>query len=58
MAGAVFPKATLREKLENATARALWLTRVRAEREFWKHCEGSRVQAISHRLRDKNRAAS
>jgi hypothetical protein len=61
--GQLFPKTTRWEEIEHATARALWPTfwrvrrqRIRAEREFWKHYEGSRVQALSHRLRGKNRA--
>ena len=53
-----FPPTTAREELEFATARALWPTwwrlrryRVRTQRLFWKHYEGSRTQAVVHRIR-------
>jgi hypothetical protein len=56
-----FPPLTLRERFENSFARATWPTywrarqyRVRAERQFWKRYEGSRVQALSHRVRGKS----
>jgi len=60
-----FPPLTRWEKLENAVARATWPTywrarqvRIRAERRFWQHYEGSRLQAIRHRLRGDHRAAA
>jgi hypothetical protein len=59
-----FPRASQWEQLENAAARATWPTywrmrqyRVRMERQFWKHYEGSRAQALSHAVRGKQRTA-
>jgi hypothetical protein len=58
-----FPQFTPWEKVENAFARTTWPTywkarqaRVRAERRFWEQYEGSRLQAIRHRLRGDHRA--
>ncbi|MBV9346158.1 MAG: aspartyl/asparaginyl beta-hydroxylase domain-containing protein [Gammaproteobacteria bacterium] len=58
-----FPPSTRWEEYEEALARATWPTywrmrqyRVRAERQFWKHYEGSRVQALRHRVLPKHRA--
>lgn len=59
------PQPSAWEQLEYATARATWPTfwrlrqvRIRAERQFWKHYEGSRPQAVVHRIRGKHRAAA
>jgi len=61
----LFPPLTPWEQLENAVARAIWPTywrlrqlRARAERQFWSHYEGSRPQAVVHRIRGKNRMAA
>lgn len=60
-----FPPCSAWERFENAVARTTWPTywrarryRLRAARSFWTHYEGSRVQAISHRLRGKHRAVA
>jgi hypothetical protein len=59
-----FPPLTHWEQFENAVARktlpAYWRMRwqrVRMQREFWKHYEGSRAQALAHAVRGKHRAA-
>jgi hypothetical protein len=59
-----FPPSTHREQFENAAARKIlpvyWRMRwqrVRLERQFWKHYEGSRAQALAHAVRGKHRAA-
>jgi hypothetical protein len=59
-----FPRPTAWERLEFAAARATWPTfwslrrwRLRAERQFWKHYEGSRAQTVVHRIRGKTHAA-
>ena len=53
-----FPPTTAWEELEFATARALWPAwwrlrryRVRTQKYFWKQYEGSRAQAMVHRIR-------
>jgi hypothetical protein len=60
-----FPNPSSWEQVEFAAARATWPTlwrlrklRLRAERQFWKHYEGSRTQAVMHRLRGKDKAAA
>jgi len=60
-----FPEASVWEQFEFAAARATWPTfwklrqlRVRTERQFWKHYEGSRPQTILRRIRGKHRAAA
>ena len=60
-----FPKPTAWEQLEFMTARTTWppywklrQLRVRTVRQFWKHYEGSRAQAVVHRIRGKHRAAA
>jgi|SRR5882762_3245849 len=60
-----FPRPTAWERFEFAAARATWPTfwrlrqwRVRTERQFWKHYEGSRTQTVVHRIRGKTRAAA
>jgi hypothetical protein len=60
-----FPPTTAWERFEFAAARATWPTfwrlrkwRVRAERQFWQRYEGSRAQAVVHRVRGKTRAAA
>jgi len=60
-----FPQPTAWEELEFATARTLWpafwrLRRWRnlSTRAFWRNYEGSRAQAVVHRLRGKTRAAA
>jgi hypothetical protein len=60
--GQYFPQFSRWERMENAVARTTWPTywqarqvRIRAERSFWKHYEGSRLQAIRHRIRGDHR---
>ena len=60
-----FPQPSGWEQVEFATARALWPTfwRLRrwrnvTTRTFWRNYEGSRAQAVVHRLRGKTRAAA
>jgi Aspartyl/Asparaginyl beta-hydroxylase len=63
--GQYFPHPTAWEQIEFATARTLWpaFWRLRWWREknrqrFWKHYEGSRAQAVLHRIRGKTHAAA
>ena len=58
-----FPPLRPWEQWENAAARATWPAywrlrqyRVRLERQFWEHYEGSRAQALAHLVRGKHRA--
>jgi quercetin dioxygenase-like cupin family protein len=60
-----FPQPTVWEQFEFAAARATWPTfwrlrqwRVRAGRLFWTHYEGSRGQALVHRVRGKRRVTT
>ena len=64
-----FPPPTVWEQFEFAAARAMWPTfwrlrwwRVKTQRQFWKHYEGSRTQAmlrpVVRRIRGKTRAAT
>ena len=60
-----FPDTTAWERFEFATARAVWPTlwrlrwwRTKSIQTFWKHYEGSRTQAMVHRVRGKHRAAA